>query len=155
MSAQYVAEPLDEWALLQRGKNTIVAQARIGRKLNGEGGDQDGADERNSAEAPSRWGSFMERYDRDRRSVFCGNLPSNTTELELRQVFGRVGDPIKSIEIIRCAHSAYAFVEFSRADACEMAMEMLVSLVPVAPRSFAKTQANNCFRWLTSGFSRG
>lgn len=70
----------------------------------------------------------MERYDRDRRSVFCGNLPSDTTEAELCQVFGQAGEPVKSTEIVRCPHSAYAFIEFGRADVCETAIELMVCL---------------------------
>lgn len=102
----------------------------MGRKTNGDdsqtNGTKLGADGKVSPEASSRW-SFMERYDRDRRSVFCGNLPSNTTETELREVFGRAGGQVKSVEIIPCPHSAYAFIEFSRADICEAAIELLVS----------------------------
>lgn len=71
----------------------------------------------------------MERYDRDRRSVFCGNLPSNVTEGELRQVFGRTGGYVKGLEIIKCAHSAYAFIEFNRADVYETTIELLVSFL--------------------------
>jgi RNA recognition motif-containing protein len=123
---------------LQRGRNQATIQERTIHKLNGENGES-GACENMPTNASSRWGSsFMQRYDRDRRSVFCGNLPTNTTESELRQVFGRVGKPIKGIEIVRGVQSAYAFIEFSRPDAYETAMAVLVSIFSKPPFPEAK-----------------
>lgn len=88
----------------------------------------------------------MERYDRDRRSVFCGNLPSDVTEAQLRQAFGRTGDYIKSMEIVKGTHSAYAFIEFNRADVYETAIELLVRIL-----SFLQCGIREQVLWLTIG----
>lgn len=148
IGSQFISEPLDEFALTRRQQNITASKSRVNRRNNGDesgsNGEKFGVEGNPSTETPSRWSSFMERYDRDRRSVFCGNLPSDTTEIELRRVLERTGGHVKGVKIIRGAHSAYAFIEFGRADVYEAAIGILVSYPPLplpsSPLSFRQRE---------------
>ncbi|TDZ48452.1 Meiotic activator RIM4 [Colletotrichum trifolii] len=69
---------------------------------------------------------FIDNYDRDRRSVFMGDLPVNFTEGNIRALMEDVGDVVsvqtKTIEYHR-ELKRIAFVEFTNATLPDMAVE--------------------------------
>ncbi|KAK4125073.1 hypothetical protein N657DRAFT_679861 [Parathielavia appendiculata] len=70
---------------------------------------------------------FLRRYDMDRRSVYVGGLPVETTRQEVLELFSAVGEVI-SCNVLAKANfhghvtRVFAFVEFARADAPDEAV---------------------------------
>ena len=61
------------------------------------------------------------------RSVYCGNLPRDVTEAEIRALFNPVTNHVQSIRIVRKERGSYAFVELPNHEMCNQACSALVS----------------------------
>ncbi|KAL1837350.1 hypothetical protein VTJ49DRAFT_3961 [Mycothermus thermophilus] len=73
---------------------------------------------------------FLQRYDVDRRSVFVGGLPLDTTREELIELFSQVGEVVDANVITRENYAnnrirAFGFVEFARATTPGIAIQRL------------------------------
>ncbi|KAJ4147295.1 hypothetical protein LMH87_001829 [Akanthomyces muscarius] len=72
---------------------------------------------------------FLHQYDRDRRSVYMGNLPMNMTEETLTNLVSACGEVIavvlfkKPVPGSPSKMTCFAFVEFSRPDTADDAIE--------------------------------
>ncbi|OAA60144.1 RNA-binding protein [Cordyceps fumosorosea ARSEF 2679] len=78
--------------------------------------------------SPNR-AQFLHQYDRDRRSVYMGNLPMNMTEEILRNLVGACGE-IASVVLFKkpvpgspSKMTCFAFIEFSRPDTADDAIK--------------------------------
>ncbi|KAK3904998.1 hypothetical protein C8A05DRAFT_13160 [Staphylotrichum tortipilum] len=72
---------------------------------------------------------FLHKYDVDRRSVFVGNLPLDTTKEELMDLFAPMCDVVDANVVARPNYygnhvRTFAFVEFARADMPDRAIEV-------------------------------
>ncbi|KAK4154876.1 hypothetical protein C8A00DRAFT_42421 [Chaetomidium leptoderma] len=73
---------------------------------------------------------FLRKYDVDRRSVFIGGLPLDTNRQHMIDLFSSVGEVLDANVIARANYngrvtSAFAFVEFTRADIPDQAIQSL------------------------------
>ncbi|KAJ4308809.1 hypothetical protein N0V84_011879 [Fusarium piperis] len=74
--------------------------------------------------------TFMEMYEKDRRSIFIGSLPSHATDLFVREL-AKAGGTVVNVRMRQSVDSStgtstyYAFVEFDRPDAPDKAISCL------------------------------
>ncbi|KAK4102728.1 hypothetical protein N658DRAFT_422656 [Parathielavia hyrcaniae] len=71
---------------------------------------------------------FLRRYDVDRRSVYVGGLPLETTRQDLLELFSAVGEVVSCNVLAKANYHGqisrtFAFVEFDRADAPDEAVK--------------------------------
>ncbi|KAK2007005.1 RNA recognition domain-containing protein [Colletotrichum eremochloae] len=71
--------------------------------------------------------AFIDSYDRDRRSIFIGNLPLNLSENDIRILMEEIGGVVsvqtKRFDYAREGPKLIAFVEFTNASYPDMAIE--------------------------------
>lgn len=119
------------------------------------------------SERPSGDKSFMEHYEKDRRSIFMGNLPLHADDILIHSLASLCGNVV-SIDLRNTPHSnggrkkpralhlipqltvldpnVYAFVEFSRPDAPDEAVRQFVSLTLVYVTS-SDLNLLTCVEW--------
>ncbi|KZL81077.1 rna recognition domain-containing protein [Colletotrichum incanum] len=71
--------------------------------------------------------AFLDYYDRDRRSIFIGDLPLNFTENDIRMLMEDIGGVVsvqtKRLDYVREGPKLIAFVEFTNVSYPDMAIE--------------------------------
>lgn len=71
--------------------------------------------------------AFLERYEKDRNSVFVAGLPWEVTEEQLRGVMEQSGDVVQAT-VVQRGRGSIGFVEFSRPDMPNIAIQQWVCI---------------------------